>query len=234
MLSFLHSLFQEDPPAPTAVSENLGGRRYMPPSRGIVQRRSFYPTTSPERRAFVFDVDITLTWKHSAGSPDTMTNYFYNGHDYTPVIKSLFRDIVNRGDYVFICTRGVQKLVIDMFIRLFGEDIMTLVTQFYGAENAQAVRDPYHNQDKTAVRNQIFGITGTYALNPQSLSTYMWAFKKKEMLDLISAQTGVKNSNVLFFDDTATNTQVANLHGYIGITVNDPDDTLSLARTFLT
>lgn len=56
--------------------------------------------------------------------------------------------------------------------------------------------------------------------------TYLWAFKEKLMLDELSSKAHIHGLNVVFFDDTPE-------YGYNGIVVRDPDDTISITKSFL-
>jgi len=164
---------------------------------------------------FVFDFDQTLIMGHTGGQPTT--DYDYDTDDYMiknlcDVLKLLFK----RNIPVYINTRGVVQDVKNYLKYRFhkvGENFDTLIKGIFGAENEEAIGNPYSN---TLEFWHAESIISSKFVNAQlkDASTRVWAYEKIVYLNKIKEKEQVAKECIYFFDDTDINIQYAKLSGY--------------------
>lgn len=162
------------------------------------------------RKAFIFDIDKTLTCLHTGGKFDpTVMNIIYvmGGQDRINILRELFLNIRNLGYLIFINTRGYK----DSAVQLLKEcNLLDTVTNREDGVYA-ALTDKKTNTTK-------FDMDSPY-----------WNLHKVAYLDDIKCQYGLSKKRMYFFDDTLSNIRTAVEFGYPNsfIICNDLDIVIS-------
>ena len=182
------------------------------------------PTTPANHGIIFFDLDHTLTTNHTGGELGvqytTQNNeevpvldaegnltfnitlddiYFYmGGKDRMFDIVNMIMDVRNAGYLVYINTRGLEESCIRGFNTIY-EDFVgpgRWIEGVVGAKTIAQIADPYPDSP------------------PDVTSEVLWARRKTELMDMVTAYHGIYKENALFFDDTQLNIDYAKEHGY--------------------
>jgi len=157
---------------------------------------------------FVFDFDLTLTFKS-----DRITNNLPMDGNYMELfesetklndMKETFERIKRIGSNIYINTRGLVRDI---------THILKNVGIYVGSNNM--ITDIKGSLVLDHI-NRPFGLIELkkYGLDQIKDTNILWAVKKVIYLNNIKEVENVKYNNILFFDDSHININVAKLNGY--------------------
>jgi hypothetical protein len=143
---------------------------------------------------YIFDFDLTLTTKHSQGTPST-TNTYINSTQSENIIYifDLIKKL-NPKNKIIILSRGIQSLI-SKYLKNNHTDIFAFLNEIIGLKD--------QDQDKI---NQG--------------SKQYWAEWKCAHMNKIKSSNN--NCEIIFFDDTVENVVVAQMNGFIAESIDEP------------
>lgn len=141
-------------------------------------------SSRPAFKIFIFDFDHTLTNIHSGGYSFLDTNYILRTELHK--VKALFRRLQSMNIWIYINTRGVVPLS-------YENDYEFGVAPYCKSRHL----DKYIQK--------IFGAATEEDIDSRFVSSKTWARRKREIVDMIIAETGVDPHDVYFFDDDENN-----------------------------
>ncbi len=158
---------------------------------------------------FVFDFDLTLTSKSSDGI-NINSNYvdLFDSMEKINKLKSLLNIIILNGNINYINTRAlisdVKRILISIGINIGNNiDNNELFKEIKGSLSVNYINNPFTGEELY-----------TYNLLNIKNSKILWAVKKVIYLNRIAEQEKVPFNNILFFDDSIININVAKINGF--------------------
>jgi len=154
---------------------------------------------------FVFDFDLTLTFKSSDGIKIN-SNYMdlFESNTKLSKLKEYLKKLNDLGNTNYINTRGMVN-DINHILKNVGIEIgpNKMIKEIKGSKNIENINTPF---TKLELKNHnLIDIKDTNVL---------WAIKKVTYLNNIKEIEHVDNNRILFFDDSAININTARLNGY--------------------
>jgi hypothetical protein len=157
---------------------------------------------------FVFDFDLTLTFKN-----DRITNNLPTNGDYIELFESeeklndmreTFERIKSTGGTIYINTRGLVRDITHI-LKNVGITVGTdnLIKDIKGSNTLEHINKPFG-----------FIELKKYGLEEIKDTNILWAVKKVIYLNNIKDNENVQYNNILFFDDSYININVAQINGY--------------------
>lgn len=212
-----------------------------PSDDGREAEESEWVSPGPEEPAtngiVFFDFDYTLTQNHTGGE----LGVEYNQEEVpvldstgNPVIRITYNDVldamgglerqsdviqmimqVRRAGYlVYINTRGLEECC-RIALNTIQEGFVgpgRWIEGVVGATKLDQIADPYTDSP------------------PHMESEDLWARRKTELMDMVTAWHGTDKENALFFDDTQLNIDYARDHGYLRSYVVSPENVIATVR----
>lgn len=158
-----------------------------------------------QKFVFVFDFDLTLTNKSSDGLKFN-SNYIdlFDSEDKLDKLKELFNKINQAENKIYINTRGVIKDV-KHILSCVGFTIgpNKMIVDIKGSKDINKINEPFN----------IFDLE-LYKLEQIDDINILWAVKKVLFLNEIAEAERIPKFNLLFFDDTYLNINIARLNSY--------------------
>lgn len=158
---------------------------------------------------FVFDFDLTLTIKSSDGI-NINSNYveLFDSNDKINQLKKLLHKIIKNGNINYINTRAlvsdVKRILINVGINI-GNDVNNneLFKEIKGSSSVNYINNPFSGEE-------------LYMYNLINIKNpiILWGVKKVIYLNKIAEQEKVEFNNILFFDDSVVNINIAKLNGF--------------------
>jgi len=158
-----------------------------------------------EKYIFVFDFDLTLTNK-SSNNINLSSNYIelFESEEKLEKLKEYLIKIKKLGFIIYINTIALVsdiKLILNKINISIGQD--NLIKDIKGSESIEKINNPFNNEELE--KYNLINITNKKVL---------WGLKKVIMLNLIKNNENVKSDNILFFDDSKINIDIARINGY--------------------
>jgi len=158
-----------------------------------------------EKYIFVFDFDLTLTNK-SSNNINLSSNYIelFESEEKLEKLKEYLIKIKKLGFIIYINTIALVsdiKLILNKINISIGQD--NLIKDIKGSESIEKINNPFNNEELE--KYNLINITNIKIL---------WGLKKVIMLNLIKNNENVKSENILFFDDSKVNIDIARINGY--------------------
>ena len=154
---------------------------------------------------FVFDFDLTLTFKSAHGF-NKYNDYIelFESNDKIELLKTYFKQIKNNGNLIYLNTRGMVTDVIKI-LKIIGIKVgeNEIIKEVKGSERIEEINTPFTELDK--IRYKIADINNIDIL---------WGIKKVIILNYIRNKEKVNINNILFFDDSNININIAMMNGY--------------------
>jgi len=154
---------------------------------------------------FVFDFDLTLTFKSAHGF-NKYNDYIelFESNDKIELLKTYFKQIKNNGNLIYLNTRGMVTDVIKI-LKIIGIKVgeNEIIKEVKGSERIEEINTPFTELDK--IRYKIADINNIDIL---------WGIKKVIILNYIREHEKVNINNILFFDDSNININIAIMNGY--------------------
>ena len=157
---------------------------------------------------FVFDFDLTLTFKN-----DRITNNLPTNGNYIELFESeeklndmreTFERIKSTGGSIYINTRGLVRDITHILKNVgISVGIDSLIKDVKGSNTLEHINKPFGFIELTK-----------YGLEEIKDTNILWAVKKVIYLNNIKDNENVQYNNILFFDDSHININVAQLNGY--------------------
>lgn len=158
-----------------------------------------------EKYIFVFDFDLTLTFK-SAHGYDKYSDFIYlfESEENVELLKKIFYKIKEIGGTIYLNTRGFVKNII-LILKNMGIEIGNnkLIKDIKGSERIEEINCPFSELEKNK-----YNITMIDDIN------ILWAIKKVIYLNHIRDIENTQYNNILFFDDSHININIAKMNGY--------------------
>lgn len=158
-----------------------------------------------DRFIFVFDFDLTLTNKSSDG---LKINYNYielfDSEEKLNRLRELFDKIINFDNRIYINTRGVindVKHILSCVGFTIGPN--KIIQDIKGSKDIANIKKPFSDLELEF-----------HKLEEINDVNILWAIKKVLFLNDISETEKVPKLNILFFDDSNLNINVAKLNSY--------------------
>jgi hypothetical protein len=158
---------------------------------------------------FVFDFDMTLTLQSSDGMDKEAcyTQYIklFESDQKLFRLKEYFEQIVYMGFPIYINTRALSSDIIHIMEKVginIGKPM--LIKDVMGSNTTEQINIPFSDAEKS-----FYNITSID--NPDIL----WAIKKVIYLNKIREIENTNYNNILFFDDSEININMAKLNGYV-------------------
>jgi len=153
----------------------------------------------------VFDFDLTLTNK-SSNNINLSSNYIelFESEEKLEKLKEYLIKIKKLGFIIYINTIALVsdiKLILNKINISIGQD--NLIKDIKGSESIEKINNPFNNEELE--KYNLINITNIKIL---------WGLKKVIMLNLIKNNENVKSENILFFDDSKVNIDIARINGY--------------------
>ena len=158
-----------------------------------------------KQQAYVFDFDMTLTNKHSGGTPDVNDNTLMT-QETIGLVKSLFDDLVRQNIRVFVVTRGVA---VDVRKYLAQRNVRVRVL---GSANETQINEPFQGLPKE--KKMALNSMKKHKLRAANEPELLWAHRKYEILNFILNHVQTDTDQVFFFDDTHLNIETAKIFGF--------------------
>lgn len=154
---------------------------------------------SKNKYIFVFDLDNTLTQRHSGGHYEKGTLDRYMTKEQYLSVYSLFQTIHSNGDSIYINSRGIANSIYQF---LDDTALLEFVSGIYAA---------YSSFEEQSKKKYKIPIVAKYKLVSSSSK---WSVFKTHYLDQIRSTEGVSKDRIYFFDDTKPNVEHAKNSGY--------------------
>jgi hypothetical protein len=162
-------------------------------------------SNNKDRFIFVFDFDLTLTNKSSDGLGFN-SNYIdlFDSELKLSRLKDLFGKIIELNYRIYINTRGLisdVKHILSCVGFTIGNNKM--IQEIKGSKDISNVKQPFSNLDLEF-----------YKLEQIDDINILWSIKKVLFLNEITEVEKVPKLNILFFDDSKLNINIAKLNSY--------------------
>jgi hypothetical protein len=120
------------------------------------------------------------------------------------LLKTYFSKIKENGDIIYLNTRGLVQNII-LILKNIGIDIGNnkLIKEIKGSERVEQINCPFSEFEKNK-----YNITMIDDIN------ILWALKKVIYLNYIRENESTEYNNILFFDDSLININIAKMNGY--------------------
>lgn len=187
-----------------------------------------------------FDFDYTLTKNHTGG--ELGVEYKQEGNEEVPVLDStgnLALRITYDDVLYYMGGRERQRDVIQMIMQVRRAGYLVYINT-RGLEESCRIAFNTIQEGFVGPGRWIEGVVGATTIDqiadpypdspPHVESEDLWARRKTEFMDMVTAWHGIDKENALFFDDTQLNIDYARDHGYWRSYLVSADNVIATVR----